>query len=153
MTMGIPDMVDVIFDISGDSVPVNYQFALWRELVRLVPELADESSVGVLPLRTTGSDCGMLLPKRAKLVVRLPRSLATNVTSLSGQELNIGGSRLKIGNAKQRDIQPYSTIHAHLVVATEDETVFMENVSARLKELGITACLICGRQGSLLDGD
>ena len=99
MTMTISEMVDVVFDISGDSVPVNYPFELWRELVRLVPELEGESSVGVLPLRTTGSDCGMLLPKRAKLVVRLPRSLATQTTPLSGQELNIGGSQLKIGKA------------------------------------------------------
>ena len=37
--------------------------------VRFVPELESEPSVGVLPLRTTGSDCGMLLPKRAKLAV------------------------------------------------------------------------------------
>ena len=153
MTMTISEMVDVVFDISGDSVPVNYPFELWRELVRLVPELEGESSVGVLPLRTTGSDCGMLLPKRAKLVVRLPRSLATQMASLSGQELDIGGSRLKIGNAKLREIQPYSTIHAHLVVATEDEVAFVENVSARLADLGITASLICGRQNSLLDGD
>ena len=139
MTMTISEMVDVVFDISGDSVPVNYPFELWRELVRLVPELEGESSVGVLPLRTTGSDCGMLLPKRAKLVVRLPRS--------------IGGSQLKIGKAKLREIQPYSTIHAHLVVATDDEVAFVENVSARLADLGITASLICGRQNSLLDGD
>lgn len=153
MTVAMPEMVDVVFDISGDSVPVNYPFALWGELVRFVPELENESSVGVLPLRTTGSDCGMLLPKRAKLVVRLPRSLAVQMTSLSGQELDIGGSRLKIGNAKLREIQAYSTIHAHLVTGTEDEVLFVENVSARLADLGIVASLICGRQNSLLDGE
>ena len=153
MTATIPEMVDLVFDISGDSVPVNYPFALWDELVRLVPELKNESSVGVLPLRTTGSDCGMLLPKRAKLVVRLPRTLAAQTATLSGQELDIGGSRLKIGNAKLREIQPYSTIHAHLVAGTEDEVVFVEKVSARLADLGITANLICGRQNTLLGGD
>lgn len=151
--MAMSEMVDVVFDISGESVPVNYPFALWSELVRFVPELESESSVGVLPLRTTGSDCGMLLPKRAKLVVRLPRSLAGKMASLSGQELDLGGSSLKIGNAKLREIQPHSTIHAHLVAGNTDEVVFVENVSARLADLGITASLICGRQGSLLDGE
>lgn len=153
MTMAMSEMVDVVFDISGESVPVNYPFALWSELVRFVPELESESSVGVLPLRTTGSDCGMLLPKRAKLVVRLPRSLAGKMASLSGQELDLGGSSLKIGNAKLREIQPHSTIHAHLVAGNTDEVVFVENVSARLADLGITASLICGRQSSLLDGE
>jgi CRISPR-associated protein Cas6 len=151
--MAMSEMVDVVFDISGESVPVNYPFALWSELVRFVPELESESSVGVLPLRTTGSDCGMLLPKRAKLVVRLPRSLAGKMASLSGQELDLGGSSLKIGNAKLREIQPHSTIHAHLVAGNTDEVVFVENVSARLADLGITASLICGRQSSLLDGE
>lgn len=151
--MAMSEMVDVVFDISGESVPVNYPFALWSELVRFVPELESESSVGVLPLRTTGSDCGMLLPKRAKLVVRLPRYLAGQMASLSGQELDLGGSSLKIGNAKLREIQPHSTIHAHLVAGNTDEVVFVENVSARLADLGITASLICGRQSSLLDGE
>jgi CRISPR-associated protein Cas6 len=151
--MAMSEMVDVVFDISGESVPVNYPFALWSELVRFVPELESESSVGVLPLRTTGSDCGMLLPKRAKLVVRLPKSLAGKMASLSGQELDLGGSSLKIGNAKLREIQPHSTIHAHLVAGNTDEVVFVENVSARLADLGITASLICGRQSSLLDGE
>lgn len=151
--MAMSEMVDVVFDISGESVPVNYPFALWSELVRFVPELESESSVGVLPLRTTGSDCGMLLPKRAKLAVRLPRSLAGQMASLSGQELDLGGSNLKIGNARLREIQPHSTIHAHLVAGNKDEVVFVENVSARLADLGITASLICGRQSSLLDGE
>jgi len=153
MTVGVPEMVDVVFDISGDSVPVNYPFALWSELVRFVPELESEPSVGVLPLRTTGSDCGMLLPKRAKLAVRLPRSLAGQMASLSGQELDLCGSNLKIGNARLREIQPHSTIHAHLVAGNKDEVVFVENVSARLADLGIAASLICGRQSSLLDGE
>ena len=151
--MAMSEMVDVVFDISGESVPVNYPFALWSELVRFVPELESEPSVGVLPLRTTGSDCGMLLPKRAKLAVRLPRSLAGQMASLSGQELDLGGSNLKIGNARLREIQPHSTIHAHLVAGNKDEVVFVENVSARLADLGIAASLICGRQSSLLDGE
>ncbi len=153
MTMAIPEMVNVVFDVSGESVPVNYPFALWSELVRLVPELEGDTSIGILPLRTTGSECGMLLPKRAKLVVRLPAKLATQMAALSGQELDISGNQLKIGTGKLREIQPYATIHAHLVVGTEDEVTFVENVAARLTDLGITASLICGRQNSLLDGD
>ena len=146
------EMIDAVFDVSGESVPVNYPFALWSELVRHVPELEADDSIGVLPLRTTGSEAGMLLPKRAKLVVRLPSSRASHVLALAGQELDILGSRLRIGNVKLRKIQPYSTIHAHMVVGAEDEVDFVKNVSAQLAEFGISASLICGRQNSLLDG-
>ena len=153
MRSEVSEMIDAVFDISGESVPVNYPFALWSELVRHVPDLDTDDSIGVLPLRTTGSDAGMLLPKRAKLIVRLQSSLAPKVLVLSGQELDILGSRLRIGNVKLREIQPYSTIHAQLVVGAEDEVAFVESVSAHLADLGISASLICGKQNSLLDGD
>lgn len=153
MNSSVPEMIDAVFDLGGESVPVNYPFALWEELIRRVPELADHDSVGILPLRTTGNEAGMLLPKRAKLVVRLPSALASQVSSLSGHELNVLGSQLRIGNVKLREIQPYTTIHAHLVIGAADEVAFVENVSALLAGLGIKASLICGRQTSLLDGD
>lgn len=152
MTIAIPEMIDAVFDVSGDHVPVNYPFALWEELTRLVPELAGDASIGVLPLRTTGSATGMLLPKRAKLVIRLPVSLAPHVASLSGQPLDVGHP-LRLANGRLREILAYSTIHAQLVAGADDEVVFAESVSACLVDLGITASLICGRKNSLVDGD
>ena len=152
MTIAIPEMIDAVFDVSGDRVPVNYPFALWKELTRLVPELAGDASIGVLPLRTTGSATGMLLPKRAKLVIRLPVSLAPHVASLSGQPLAVGHP-LRLANGRLRKILAYSTIHAQLVAGADDEVVFAESLSACLADLGITASLICGRKSSLVDGD
>ena len=152
MTIAIPEMIDAVFDVSGDRVPVNYPFALWDELTHLVPELAGDASIGVLPLRTTGSATGMLLPKRAKLVIRLPVSLAPHVASLSGQPLDVGHP-LRLANGRLREILAYSTIHAQLVAGADDEVVFAESVSACLADLGITASLICGRKSSLVDGD
>lgn len=152
MTIAIPEMIDAVFDVSGDHVPVNYPFALWEELTRLVPELAGDASIGVLPLRTTGSATGMLLPKRAKLVIRLPVSLAPYVASLSGKLLDVGHP-LRLANGRLREILACSTIHAQLVAGADDEVVFAECVSACLADLDITASLICGRKSSLVDGD
>jgi len=154
MSAAVPEMIDAVFDISGDCIPANYPFALWHALARLVPELAAGTSVGVLPLRTAGSAAGMLLPRRAKLVLRLPAALGGKVEALAGRELDLGGSSpLSLGAGRLREIQPYPTIHAHLVVGTEDEVAFMAGVSADLAVLGITASLICGRRNSLVDGD
>jgi CRISPR-associated protein Cas6 len=153
MSATVPEMIDAVFDISGDCIPANYPFALWHALARLVPELAAETSIGVLPLRTAGSAAGMLLPRRAKLVLRLPAALGGKVEALSGCELDVGGSPLRLGEGRLREIQPYPTIHAHLVVGTEDEVAFMAGVAADLAALGITASLICGRRNSLVDGD
>lgn len=153
MSGALPGMIDVVFDASGDSVPENYPFALWGELVRLVPELESAPGVAVLPLRTTGSGTGMLLPRRAKLVVRIPAALAAPIDALSGAELDLGGLPLRLARGRLREIQPYPTIHAQLVVGDEDEVAFVAEIGACLAELGIVANLICGRQSTLVDSD
>lgn len=153
MSSSPQEMIDAVFDVSGDSVPENYPFALWSELVRLVPAFGGDAAIGVLPLRTTGSASGMLLPRRAKLVVRLPVSLAAEAAALSGRVLELDGLVLRLANGRLREIQPYPTIHAHLVVGDEDEVAFVNEVSACLSDMGIAANLICGRKSSLADAD
>jgi CRISPR-associated protein Cas6 len=107
----LPDMIDLMFDLDGGNLPAAYRFALWTALLRLVPHLAEEKLVGVLPLRSTVNGQGMLLAKRAKLVMRMPTTLAGSAaSSLTGQQLDIAGNKLRLGTAKTRTIQPYPTI-------------------------------------------
>src|SRR4030067_490848 len=49
----IPRMIDMVFDLDGGTLPATYPFALWAALIHLVPQLAEEKSVGVLPLSAT----------------------------------------------------------------------------------------------------
>lgn len=144
MSDALAEMVDAVFDISGETLPGSYPFVLWRALTRHVPEIEADSLVGVLPLRTSASAGGMLLPKRAKLVLRLPSHFTPHVGRLEGQPLNEGEFRLQLGSSKLRAIQPYPTLHAHLVTGDADENTFMQGISTRLGELGILGKLICG---------
>jgi CRISPR-associated protein Cas6 len=153
MTDMSAEMIDAVFDVSGGTLPVTYPFALWNALASHAPALKKDESVGVIPLRTAASEAGMLLPKRAKLVLRLPVALAPHMDALSGQRLNIDGVPLQLGSGKQRQIQAYPTLHAHLVGADEDEVRFLEVVSARLEELKIVAKLICGMRNTLQTPD
>lgn len=149
----IPRMIDMVFDLDGGTLPAAYPFALWAELIRLVPQLAEEKSVGVLPLRGTGNNEGLLLPKRAKLVMRLPATLADLAASrLTGQQLDITGNTVRVGAAKLRPIQPYPTIHAQLVTGASDEILFTEDIKKQLGELSITGKLICGRRLTINGG-
>lgn len=152
MTATPSAMIDVAFDMSGEALPSAYPFALWAELVRQVPQLADGEPVGVLPLRTAESKGEMLLPKRAKLVLRLPQTLADAVSAaLSGKELDISGRTLRLGAARLRQIQPYPTLHAQLVTGSDDELAFMEEVRTCLSAMRIDAKLICGMHKTLRD--
>lgn len=146
-------MVDAVFDVSGELLPVDYQFILWQALIARVPELAAEDTVGMLPLRTAPTDGGVLLPKRAKLVLRLPQSLFVHAEALSGLQLEIAGHALQFGTVRQRQIQPYPTLHAHLVVADDDEVQFLSYVATLLERLGVDGKLICGMRNVLRCAD
>jgi len=160
MADAIPEMVDLMFDLDGGAVPAAYPFLLWREIVRLAPRLAEEHLVGVLPLRTSESREALLLPKRAKLVLRLPASLAGYATErLSGQRLDLsvngkssGECALTLGKSRLNQIQPYPTIHAGLVTGPEDEEIFTSNIRLKLGEMGIEGKLICGKRRTLSNG-
>ncbi|MDO8464514.1 MAG: type I-MYXAN CRISPR-associated protein Cas6/Cmx6 [Gallionella sp.] len=151
MTATHSAMIDMAFDASGETLPSGYPFALWAELAQRVPQLANDESVGVLPLRTAESGEDILLPKRAKLVLRLPQILMQAAAALSGARLDISGSALRLGACQSRQMQSHPTLHAQLVTGTNDEVAFMEEVRTSLSIMGIEAGLICGRRKTLAD--
>jgi CRISPR-associated protein Cas6 len=152
MTGQIPQMIDMMFDLEGGMLPAAYPFALWEALTLRVPELAEDESTGILPVRGTGNKEGLLLTKRAKLVMRLPTASAKlAATRLTGQQFDIAGRSLRLGATKTRPIYPFPTVHAQLVAGTSDELFFVENINEQLERMGIKGKLICGRRRSIGD--
>lgn len=142
--------IEISFDLHGESIPADYPHQLWEALLRIAPALADGGQVGVIPLRGPNNNGELLLPKRSKLVLRVPLALLETAQALSEQALQIGTGTLRLGQGKTREIQPYSTLHAHLVAGPSDETEFMQMVHAALAALGVSSKLICGRHHSLV---
>jgi CRISPR-associated protein Cas6 len=163
MTNGIPEMIDLAFDLEGGTLPADYPFALWSEIVRHAPQLAKEKFAGVLPLRTAESNEGLLLAKRAKLVLRIPTTLAEYAAAcLPGKQLNLakqlhvaasikqpGEGALLLGEGKLHKIHPFPTIHAQLVTGASDELIFTDCINSKLSEMGIAGKLICGKRRTL----
>ncbi len=142
----------MVFDLDGGMLPAAYPFALWGALIYRVPQLAEEESIGVLPLRGTGNKEGLLLPRRAKMVMRLPTTLADYAAArLAGQQFDIAGRTVRLGTAKTRPIHPFPTIHSHLVTGTSDEVLFVEHINAQLGEMRIKGKLICGKSRTISD--
>lgn len=147
-------MLDLVFDISGESLPANYPFALWAALRERAPALADdENRVGVLPLRLPGHTA-VPLPKRTKLALRIPEALCKTIAAgLSGQPLDLTGNQVQLGTARVRQIAPYPTMHAQQVATRQDEIPFMEGVRATLDKMNIACNLICGMRRTIGDGE
>ena len=141
----------MVFDLEGGPIPAAYRSALWGALQRHAPQLGEKRLVGVLPLRSSVNSQGLLLAKRAKLVIRMPTELAESAAAnLSGRQLDIAGSAIRVGSAKTRTIQPYPTIHA-LVAGSSDEVLFTEDIRKQMMELGVTGNLICGKSFTIND--
>lgn len=143
----------MVFDLEGGTLPSAYPFALWDALLHHAPQLASEKLVGVLPLRATESKEGILITKRTKLVLRLPKVLADPIAKcLVGSTLQIGTNPLSVGHCKSRDILPFPTVHGQLVKGADNEVLFIDDVKNQLNEMGITAKLICGKRHAI-NGD
>lgn len=146
-----PEMRDIAFELKGQALPVGYQFDLWNEMVRCLPWLVEEESVGILPMRGAHAGRQLLLTHRAKLSLRVPAARVADTTRLSGQQLELGTGALQVGAARERVLQPCTTLHAHLVEGVADENEFMREVAAELGVMNIDCGCICGKHGSIAD--
>ena len=142
----IPDMADIVFPLSGRDLPAGYAHGLWRAVAAALPWLEAEEYAGILPLPTSEDGERALLPKRARLVLRVPVERLPQAHCLTGQVLDVGGHRLVVGDGTERALQPHSTLHARLVASAEPEEKFLFGVAAELQEIGVSCKWICGKR-------
>lgn len=143
------EMTDVVFSLAGRDLPADHAFALWAELTRVLPWLGGEEQAGILPLRAPEHGDALLLPRRARLVLRVPASRALEAQALCGQGLDVGGHALTVGEARERPLQPSPTLHAQLVASEAAEDAFLAAMQSELERAGIAGKLICGKRHTL----
>ncbi|MBK9117457.1 MAG: type I-MYXAN CRISPR-associated protein Cas6/Cmx6 [Betaproteobacteria bacterium] len=139
--------VDVAFDVAGTSVPADHAWALLQEVEALLPWLADEPAAGIHPLRTAPTTYGVaLLAQRTKLVLRVPEARLPDALALAGAVLDVGGSRLAVGNGQSRALRPSATLSAQRVASAAAEVgAFEAEVAQWLAALRIGGRYIAGR--------
>lgn len=144
-----PDMVDVAFELSARFLPPDFEWPLYRALVRVAPWLESAHSVGVHPLRATlSSDGTFLVARRTKLVLRLPKDRVCAASILEGARLDLGGgAQASLGVGTLRTLEPAPTVYSPRVVTGDtDERAFASTVAGELAALGIHRPLVCGRR-------
>jgi CRISPR-associated protein Cas6 len=144
--------VDVAFAVEGDALPRDHRRALAAALERTLPWLADEPGAAVHRLNVAaGGDGGeALMSRRTRLTLRLPRGRASDAAALQGAALAVGPGTLRVGAAQVRELQPWGTLYAHLVVAEDaDELAFLRAVREALAALGVEGRAICGRRQAI----
>ena len=90
--------IDLGFGLRGTTIPLDYGYALFGALCRVVPGLHGDRAVGVHPIR--GLRLGpmrLTLVPQSRLRLRLPAEEAGRYLALAGRVLDLDGSRLEVG--------------------------------------------------------
>jgi len=157
MTGAEDDVVDLAFALEGSELPRAYRADLAKALLAALPWIALEPSIAVHRLNlSAGAGPRALLSRRTRLTLRLPRAQAARARELIGQQLAIGECRLRVGDAQERELLPFHTLYAHLVVLdasqADDELTFQRAVESLITARGVACRAIFGRRQVIEDG-
>ena len=156
------DIVDLVFDIQCRELPVDHAHELSEALGEILPQLKEDSGLGVHTVHLAGSQNGwerpdpklgqkLILSRRTKLTLRVPAEHIDQVgNALEGTELDIGGCSLKIGKSKQKKLSGQGTVFSRYVVLEpgeeDDENAFLQRIVSLLDERGIRVKkALCGK--------
>lgn len=148
-------VTDVQFELSGHSIPVDNGYALFQAICKLMPWLPDEELAGVHSIHAPEPGLTkIILNRRARLSIRIPRTRVQEILALSGQSIEIDGVPLLIGAGKMRPFTRHTPLFAHCVsTGSDDETVFAADIIRLLDEMEIDSRFICGRRQSIRTAD
>ena len=151
-------MVDVGFALDGGTLPRDYRCALADAIERSLPWLAGLPGAGMHRLNfSAGDGPDLLLSRRTRLRLRVPRERAGDAAALAGSDLLVGSRRLHVDSPRERELLPHGTLYAHIVAAEDsDEVSFLAAMQDELALLDVACRPICGRrqvwEGGLLQG-
>lgn len=147
-------MVDIGYALDGASLPREHRCALADALESALPWLVGLPGAGMHRLNFPASEGpDLLLARRTRLRLRVPRERVDDAVTLAGRVLQVGGRRLRVTAAQPRELLPHGALYAHAVAADmEDEGAFLIAVEAELERMGVKARPICGRH-QVWEGD
>jgi len=158
------DIIDLLFSIDCKRIPVDHAYALFHALHNAVSWLADEPRASVHPLHVAGSQNGwerpahgtdqlLLLSRRTKLTIRIPKGRAEELQrQLTGLTVDIAGHAMTIGQAKERQLSAGTTIFSRYVVSPPDagEDTFLQWAADELSKLDVRMRkALCGKTTTL----
>ncbi len=134
--------IDLAFELSGTTIPLDYGYALFGAISRLVPGIHGDRRVGVHPIRGIHLEPRRLtLVPQSRLRLRLPSEEIAPYLALAGAALDLDGARLRVGIPHVESLRPAANLSSRIVTIghrKEPEAV-VESLGRQLSELGISA--------------
>jgi len=152
-------VLDISFRIYCPQLPVEHAWDLSQELLTVLPWLAEEPLAGMHMVHVSESAHGwnrpdaasgdlLQLPRRTRLLLRIPAARGDAAAALQGKTLSVGGYPMTVGESKTRALEPSATLLSRHVVSgeAEDEDAFSDRIVTEIEDRGIgVRKLVCGR--------
>lgn len=145
------EIVDLVFHLQGRELPCDHAWALMNEIRERLPWFGEDPRHGLHLIHPAASGNGwyspedthgttMYLPRRARLILRIPQERVTEAGLLAGGSLDIDGYPLTVGESEIRFLSLHTTLHArHMLSGAQDasETSFLAWTAETLEGMGI----------------
>ncbi len=152
----VSDYRDLHFDLLGKEIPADHGWRLGEALLGLLPWLAETPGAGIHPVHgaPSGRNDNLVINRRVKLILRLPKTRLDEAARLTGQTVDPGAGPITIGEMKVKPLTPFATLYAHFAdFGCADEAEFLASAQRELEAMAIPAGLICGKQRKIMTPD
>ncbi len=158
------EVVDIVYRLNCKTLPVDHAQALADALHQALPWLGDEEGVGIHSIHIAESGNGWYRPeggllqlsKRTRLTLRIPDHRLEDARALHGQQLDVGGYPLGIGDSNVKKLSKLTTLFSRYMVAdnVDDEAAYMEAIYKQLVDKGIKPKkMMAGKKHSIASAD
>ena len=134
--------IDLAFSVRGTTIPIDYGYALFGAISRLVSAVHGDRRVGVHPIRGVHLEPTRLtLVPASRLRLRLPSEEVATYLALAGATLDLDGSRLAVGIPAVESLRPAPSLLARLVTIghLQEPEPFLATARRQLANLGVAA--------------
>lgn len=132
--------VDLCFPLKGEVVHADSSYWVYAALSELIPELHDDSEIGIHAIKgTPRRDRRLNLTQQSKLVLRVPQNQLIRYLALAGQRLQLGDYSVTLQGGYLRQLVPAARLYSRLTIIKGfmEPEGFLEAAQRQLKEMGI----------------
>ncbi len=153
------DIQDLSFRITAKMLPLDHAEKLSEAIQEKLPWIREQENAGIHLINYPESgnawsrgddspDENFFVSRRSRLRLRLPRQRIIDSQILSGQNLDINGNKVSVGESTALPLSRSTTLFARKIIFDVDETeaAFVQRLLAEMEAMDIIPPkLLCGK--------
>ena len=141
--------VDLCFQITGRTLPVDHGFALYGAINHVLPCIHEDREIALKLIRGRYIGDGILdISPRSELVLRLPTSRIAIYIALAGKTLEVTGHKFGVGMPGTRALIPSVALASPLVTTKNgtEQARFETEIKNQMENLGLKGRIAIGKR-------